>query len=119
MAKPPSRYAAFISYRHMPRDRQWASRLIHQLETYRTPKPLQKAAYPAKIGTLFRDEDEIAASTDLPEQIKEALARSDNLIVICSPDTPQSRWVSQEIKIFQEMGKGERSGKSLQDLADL
>jgi hypothetical protein len=28
--------------------------------------------------------------------------------VICSPDTPGSRWVSQEIELFQLMGKGDR-----------
>lgn len=65
-------------------------------------------AYPDRIGTLFRDEDEIAASNDLSEEIKQALANSDNLIVVCSPDTPQSRWVGREIALFQEMGKGNR-----------
>ena len=99
------RYAAFISYRHSPRDRHWALRIMAALETYRTPKPLQAEAFPARIGRLFRDEDEIPASDDLSDQIKEALTRSDNLIVICSPDTPNSRWVRREIQLFQAMGK--------------
>jgi hypothetical protein len=103
-----SRYSAFISYRHMPRDRQWALRIMAALETYRTPKALQAEAFPARIGHLFRDEDEIPASDDLSDQIKEALRRSDNLIVVCSPDTPGSRWVGREIELFQEMGKGDR-----------
>ena len=103
-----NRYSAFVSYRHMPRDRQWALRLMAALETYRTPKALQAEAFPARIGHLFRDEDEIPASNDLSDQIKEALTRSDNLIVICSPDTPNSRWVKREIELFQEMGKGDR-----------
>lgn len=31
-----SEYAAFISYQHMPQDRQWAEWLVEALETYRT-----------------------------------------------------------------------------------
>ena len=104
----PDRYAAFISYRHNPRDRQWALRIMAALESYRTPKPLLAEAFPPRIGHLFRDEDEIPASQDLSDQIKEALVHSDNLIVICSPDTPSSRWVRREIELFQEMGRSDR-----------
>jgi CTP:molybdopterin cytidylyltransferase MocA len=103
-----NRYSAFVSYRHMPRDRQWAIRIMAELEAYRTPKVLQREAFPDRIGHLFRDEDEIPASTDLSDQIKDALVRSDFLIVVCSPDTPASRWVCREIELFQELGKGER-----------
>jgi MTH538 TIR-like domain (DUF1863) len=92
----------------MPRDRQWALRIMAELETYRTPKALQREAFPDRIGHLFRDEDEIPASTDLSDQIKDALGKSDFLIVVCSPDTPASRWVCREIELFQEMGKSER-----------
>jgi hypothetical protein len=102
------RYSAFISYRHMPRDRRWAIRIMAELEAYRTPKALRREAFPDRIGHLFRDEDEIPASTDLTDQIKDALARSDFLIVVCSPDTPASRWVRREIELFQELGKGDR-----------
>lgn len=81
---------------------------MRALETYRTPKPLQSEAFPDRLGHLFRDEDEIPASSDLSDQIKDALARSDHLIVVCSADTPGSRWVRREIELFQEMGKGDR-----------
>src|SRR5207247_3210338 len=90
-AKTATRYAAFISYRHKPRDRQWALRVMRELETYRTPKALRAEAFPDRIGTLFRDEDEIPASSDLSDQIKEALRRSDFLIVVSSPDAPGPR----------------------------
>jgi MTH538 TIR-like domain (DUF1863)/PDZ domain len=103
-----NRYSAFLSYRHMSRDRRWAIRIMSELEAYRTPKALQREAFPDRIGRLFRDDDEIPASTDLSDQIKDALARSDFLIVVCSPDTPGSRWVRREIELFQEMGKSER-----------
>lgn len=95
------RYSAFISYRHVPRDRRWAKRIMDLLETYRTPKPLQAEGYPDRVGRLFRDEDEIPASSDLSSQIKDALTHSDFLIVICSPETPASRWVRREIELFQ------------------
>jgi hypothetical protein len=108
MTNSADRYSAFISYRHRPRDRQWALRIMAALETYRTPKALVAESFPPRIGHLFRDEDEIPASHDLTDQIKDALLRSDNLIVICSPDTPGSRWVRREIELFQELGKGDR-----------
>jgi len=108
LANETNRYSAFVSYPHMPRDRRWALRVMRELESYRTPKALQREAFPDRIGHLFRDEDEIPASTDLSDQIKDALGKSDYLIVICSPDTPASRWVRHEIELFQEMGKSER-----------
>jgi hypothetical protein len=45
-----NRYSAFVSYRHMPRDRQWAVRIMSELEAYRTPKALQREAFPDRIG---------------------------------------------------------------------
>jgi hypothetical protein len=105
---PLPRYAAFVSYRHRPRDRRWAILIMQSLETYRTPVTLVNEAFPDRIGRLYRDEDEGSAASDLSEQIKEALRASDHLIVICSPDTPGSRWVSQEIEFFQSLGKGDR-----------
>jgi len=101
-------YAAFISYRHVDLDRRWAKWLIEKLETYRTPKALVRKGVPQRIGTLFRDDDEIPASADLSRQIEQALEASEYLIVICSPDTPRSQWVRKEIEIFQRLGKGDR-----------
>lgn len=83
MEKSGHRYRAFVSYRHLPRDRHWALRIMQALETYRTPRALQVDGFPDRIGKLFRDEDEIPASTDLSDQIKEALSQSDFLIVVC------------------------------------
>ena len=101
-------YAAFISYRHNPRDREWATRIFDALETFQVPKALQKQGYPIRLGRLYRDEDEVPASADLSDQIKQSLAHSSLLIVVCSPDTPHSKWVRREIALFQEMGKGDR-----------
>ncbi|MEJ1970379.1 MAG: toll/interleukin-1 receptor domain-containing protein [Rhizomicrobium sp.] len=108
MAEQIYRYKAFISYRHVDRDRRWAKWLIDGLETFRTPRPLLAHGVPSHIGHLFRDDDEIPASSNLSGQIEEALKASQYLIVVCSPDTPQSLWVRHEIDFFRKLGKGGR-----------
>jgi hypothetical protein len=100
-------YDAFISYRHVEKDRKWAEWLISALEGYRVPKSLQAKGYPARLKKVFRDEDEMPASGDLNDQIKQALRASRFLIVVCSPYTPRSKWVEREIEIFKELGRHE------------
>jgi len=84
-------YDAFISYRHVERDRKWAEWLIEALERYRVPKALQERGVPPHLRKIFRDEDEVPASPDLNDQIKQALTASRFLIVVCSPYTPRSK----------------------------
>jgi hypothetical protein len=67
---------------------------------------LHSQSYTTTGGTT--DEDGIPTSSDFSNQIKTALVQSDYLIVICSPDTPGSRWVRREIETFQELGKGDQ-----------
>jgi YD repeat-containing protein len=102
------RYRAFISYRHSELDRKWARWLIEKLETFRTPSALVKSGAPARIGQIFRDDDEIPASAGLSQQIEAALRASQFLIVVCSPETPKSRWVGHEIAFFRSLGRGDR-----------
>jgi MTH538 TIR-like domain (DUF1863) len=104
----PFLYDAFISYRHVERDRKWAEWLIGALENYRVPKSLQALGVPPKLQKIFRDEDEIPASSDLNDQIKAALKASRFLIVVCSPYTPRSKWVHREIEIFNDLGRNEQ-----------
>lgn len=107
--EPAYRYAAFISYRHAPEDRRWAMWLHRALETYRVPRRLQRSAgLPPRIGRCFRDEEELPASADLSAEIDKALAASRFLIVVCSPRTPASEWVNQEVVRFREMGRHDR-----------
>lgn len=101
-------YDAFISYRHVERDRQWAEWLIHALESYRVPKALRQRGLPPRLRKVFRDEDEVPASSDLNDQIREALIASRFLIVICSAFTPRSKWVEREIEIFNDLGRGDQ-----------
>jgi hypothetical protein len=101
-------YRAFISYRHVERDRKWAKWLMSKLEAYRTPKALVLAGVPQRVGKLFRDDDEIPASSNLGTQLEDALRDSEYLIVICSPETPRSEWVRREILFFQQIGRSDR-----------
>jgi hypothetical protein len=102
------RYAAFISYRHVAADRVWAKWLVEALETFRTPRGLVRRGFRARIGLLYRDEDENPASAELGDQIDKALRASDALIVVASRDTPASRWIDREVARFQELGRGDR-----------
>jgi hypothetical protein len=63
----PFLYDAFISYRHVERDRRWAEWLIAALEGYSVPKSLQDKGLPPRLHKIFRDEDEVPASADLNE----------------------------------------------------
>ena len=92
-------YAAFISYRHRPLDTAVATRLHRLIEHYRIPKDLRQDGQ-KHVGRVFRDRDELPLSSDLTAELRAALDHSKFLIVICTPDTPQSIWVDREIEYF-------------------
>ena len=90
-------YAAFISYRHAAVDRKWAVWLHRALETYRVPRRLvQDAELAPRIGRVFRDEEELAASADLSESIDLALMPDPGRIRGSQrpaiPSCPQCEW---------------------------
>jgi tetratricopeptide (TPR) repeat protein len=58
-----------------------------------------------RLGTFFRDREELPAADDLSALVREALADSEALIVICSPAAARSRWVNAEIEAFRELGR--------------
>jgi tetratricopeptide (TPR) repeat protein len=99
------RYKAFISYSH--KDRKTAEWLHRALETYRAPRALTKGRDGASAGALrpiFRDREELSAASNLSEVIRDALDRSDALIVLCSPLSAASRWVDQEVAYVIDRG---------------
>ncbi len=96
-------YEAFISYRHLPLSSKVAKRLQHDLEGFPIPKGMHGIGDGKRLGKLFRDEDELPASTSLSDQIRDALARSRFLIVVCTPETRESRWVEREIELFASL----------------
>ena len=104
-------YRAFISYSHA--DTAWADWLHKALETYRVPsrlvgKETAVGIIPRRLVPIFRDRDELASATDLGGQVNQALAKSEALIVICSPAAAQSRWVNEEVWAFKRTGRTER-----------
>jgi hypothetical protein len=96
-------FAAFISYSHADADA--AAKLQGQLERYRLPKNvvLGRGGQDRNIGRIFRDREDLAAAPSLSDAIRQALSQSQALIVICSPDARQSRWVGEEIKLFRSL----------------
>ena len=102
------KYKAFISYSH--KDEKFAKWLHKKLESYKIPKELHTLhpSLPKNISPIFRDIEELSASSDLPKEILEALGDSEYLIVICSPHSAQSQWVNQEIVDFKSMYGEER-----------
>lgn len=93
------KYIAFISYRHCPLDASIARQLHKLIERYTIPFSLRKNTQ-KKLGIVFRDQEELAASNDLSQEICKALDCSEFLIVICTRDTPNSVWVDREIRYF-------------------
>jgi hypothetical protein len=63
---------------------------------------------PDRLAPVFRDREELASAGELGPQIQAALAESDALIVLCSPEPARSRWVDAEVQAFRRSGRGER-----------
>lgn len=55
------------------------------------------------MGPVFLDREYLPASSDLSEAVKEALAGSQALIVLCTPDAVRSEWVAREIELFRAL----------------
>lgn len=107
---PLREYAAFISYSHA--DQATARWLHRRIESFRFPKALVGAAspfgsVPRRLPPVFRDRDELPASSDLGRELRDGLARSRFQIVLCSPKAATSKWVNEEILSFKRLhGEG-------------
>lgn len=105
------RYRAFISYSH--KDARWARWLHRKLEGYKTPARLRGSIgefgpLPDRLLPIFRDRDDLASAGNLSPKIEAALADSEALIVICSPDAARSPWVNDEVRTFKRTGRANR-----------
>lgn len=99
------RYYAFLSYSH--KDEELADWLHGQLEKFRVPSTVagrltQHGVVPKRLTPVFRDRHELAAADDLGAEIRQALAASRYLVVLCSPDAAKSRWTNAEIEEFKK-----------------
>lgn len=98
------RYKAFVSYSWA--DAKWGKWLHHAIETYRTPpalvgKETPSGPVPPRLHPLFKDREEEAAGASIGTAVETALANSEFLIVICSPNSAKSEWVNREIAWFK------------------
>ncbi|MBO4449641.1 MAG: toll/interleukin-1 receptor domain-containing protein [Clostridiales bacterium] len=96
------KYDAFISYRHAEKDTLIASEIQKSLERFKIPKALRKKSGKERFNRVFRDVEELPITSNLTEDLEEALRASEYLIVICSFRTSESTWVKREIEKFLE-----------------
>jgi eukaryotic-like serine/threonine-protein kinase len=105
------KYRAFISYSH--RDTPWARWLHHALERYRPDRDLvdretSAGPVPRTLRPIFRDRDEFSAGSSLTGQSLVALAASQFLVVVCSPNAARSKYVDEEVRYFKANGGAAR-----------
>ena len=106
IAERKKEYFAFISYKS--EDVEWAIWLQHELEHYHLPASFNgRSDVRQDLRPVFRDINELSAG-NLPQQIKQALEHSQNLIVVCSPQAAKSTWVNQEVETFITSGRVDR-----------
>ena len=108
---PQHRYMAFMSYSHD--DAEFADWLHEALEEFHVPQRLvgkltEHGPIPKRLAPIFRDRQELAAASNLTEEIEEAIAGSRFLIVLCSPNAAKSRWIDKEIACFKRLHGEER-----------
>jgi len=97
---------AFLSYSHQ--DSAIADWLHEELEQFHVPSRLvgkltDHGPVPKRLAPIFRDRHELAAASDLGEEIEEAIAGSRFLIVLCSPAAAKSHWINEEISCFKRL----------------
>ena len=103
---PQQRYMAFLSYSHQ--DAAFADWLHEAIEQFRVPPRLvgrltEQGPVPSRLTPVFRDRHELAAASDLSDEIEAALAGSRFLLVLCSPAAAKSYWINQEIICFKKL----------------
>ena len=91
---------AFISYNHG--DVKTAKWLQNKLESYKLPIEMDNEYEDSKyLRPIFRDKTDLGTGV-LSEEICKHLESSKYLIVICSSNSSESKWVSAEVKYFIE-----------------
>ncbi|MCM1519295.1 MAG: TIR domain-containing protein [Lachnoclostridium sp.] len=98
---------AFISYSH--RDMGVAKWLQRKLEGFKLPTEIHNEidAESRYLRPVFRDQSDLNTGI-LSDELRKNLEESKYLILICSRNSAQSQWVSDEAKAFVEMGRLDR-----------
>lgn len=98
---------AFISYSH--RDMAVAKWLQKHLERFKLPTEIHNEidAKSRYLRPVFRDQSDLNTGI-LGDELRKNLEESKYLILICSKNSAQSQWVSDEAKAFVEMGRLDR-----------
>lgn len=98
------KYFAFISYNS--KDTAWGKKLQKKLEHYKLPATLcsEHNWQRTPIKPVFFAPTDIQPG-GLSEELQERLKASQNLIVICSPNSAKSQWVGKEIEFFHNLGR--------------
>jgi len=106
--KKKYKYDAFISYRHIEPDLTIAEILHDMIEKFNIPKHSRTVSNDGSliddkhVFRVFRDREELSTK-DLSTMIEEAIANSENLIVICSKRTSLSPWCRKEVQLFKKI----------------
>ena len=92
------KYRAFLSYSH--RDKRWGEWLHHALERARIDRDLvgretPVGPVPKTLRPIFRDREDFSAGPSLAGQTVAALEGSLFLIVVCSSNAAQSKYVNE------------------------
>ena len=83
------------------------------LESYRLPSRLrggqgEYGPLPERLTPIFRDREDLSSAGRLGPQIQAALADSEALVVVCSPEAARSPFVESEVLAFKRNGRGHR-----------
>lgn len=98
---------AFISYSH--HDMAVAKWLQRRLEGFKLPTEIYNEidAQSRYLRPVFRDESDLDTGI-LGDELRKHLEESKYLILICSKNSAESKWVSDEAKAFVEIGRLDR-----------
>ncbi|MDE6023433.1 MAG: toll/interleukin-1 receptor domain-containing protein, partial [Muribaculaceae bacterium] len=98
---------AFISYSHC--DMAVAKWLQNNLESFKLPTEVYNdiEAKNRYLRPIFRDQSDLNTGI-LGDELRKHLEESKFLILICSKNSAQSSWVSDEAKAFVKMGRLDR-----------
>lgn len=108
----PPGYAAFISYRHLPRDAEVACEVQRAIEEYRAAPTCRADApslsFPQTRQMLSRRGRACGFALAALTVFRKRWRLRARFIVICSPETRESSWVRREIEMFEQLHGRER-----------